>query len=70
MIKQIEIAKIMGVHESFVSRIFSAQKRPSWRRAKQLAEITGTDPVLWLEGSADEIRAALSKTSTGANAKG
>jgi len=70
MMKQIEIANAAGVSAAFLSNLIATRKRPSWKRAKQLAEITGTDPVLWLEGSADDIRAALSKTSIGANAKG
>lgn len=56
---QIYIAKKIGVSPTFINSLVKTEKRPSWKRAKQLAEITGTDPVLWLEGSSDEIRAAI-----------
>lgn len=67
---QTQIARRVGVTSQFICQIISGKKRPSWQIAKKIAKATLTSPVLWLEGTPDDIRAALSKTSTGANAKG
>ena len=63
--KQSEIARKAGVSKGFISRILSLNDpiRPSWKTAKKLANVTGTDPVLWLEGEPEEIRQALFKAS-------
>ena len=60
-ITQAHIAKSLEISEPFVSLLVNGVKRPSWKRAKQLAEITGTTPILWLEGSPEEIKQALKK---------
>lgn len=67
---QQNIADAAGVSRAHIGHILNGIRRPSWRLAKTLAAITGTDPVLWLEGTPEDIRAALSKTSSDANAKG
>lgn len=51
-------ARITGAH---LSLILHAKARPSWPTAKRLAAATGTDPIVWLEGSPAEIRAAIEK---------
>ena len=56
---QTYIASELGVSVQYVNSLVVTKKRPNWKRAKQLAKITGTDPVLWLEGSSDDIRSAL-----------
>ncbi len=56
---QINIAKRLKVSPSFVSQLINNKKRPSWERAKEIAKITNTKPILWLEGSSDEIKSAL-----------
>lgn len=58
---QTEIAIASGVTQQFVSRILMGLSRPSWPVAKRLAEATGTDPVTWIEGTAEEIKAAVTK---------
>jgi transcriptional regulator with XRE-family HTH domain len=58
-IKQTEIAKRAKVSDAFISLILNGKKRPSWPTAKRLAEATGTNPVLWLEGTAAEMKAVL-----------
>jgi len=67
---QQHIANAAGVSRAHIGHILNGIRRPSWRLAKTLAEITGTDPVLWLEGTSEEIRAALNRTSDGSSAKG
>lgn len=57
---QTKIAKKAGITSAYLSEIIHNKKRPSWPTSKRLAEVTCTDPVLWLEGTTDEIRAALS----------
>ena len=56
---QKSIAKKSEVTPSFLSQILSGNKRPSWKTAKRLAEATNTEPALWMEGTPDEIRAAV-----------
>jgi len=57
---QTQIVKSTGISHSMVSLILAGKKRPSWSNAKKLASATGTSPVLWMDGSPEEIRAALS----------
>ncbi len=57
---QTKLAKKVGVTQQFISKILRGKSRPSWPTAKRLAEATGTDPVLWLEGTPEEIKQALS----------
>lgn len=61
MATQIEIANKAQISQQFVSKILSGVRRPSWPTAKKLAGATGTSPVLWLEGTPDEIRRAISE---------
>ena len=56
-----EIANQVGVSVTYIHYLVNTKKRPNWKRAKQIAEVTGTDPVLWLEGSSEEIRQALTQ---------
>ena len=54
-----KIAKAADVSVTYIHYLVKAEKRPNWKRAKQLARITGTNPVLWLEGTEQEIKTAL-----------
>ena len=62
-IAQTEIIKRSGIHQSTLSNILTGRSRPSWSTAKRLAAATDTDPVLWLEGSPNEIKKAISQES-------
>lgn len=53
---QKKIAERADVSPAFLSLVLAEKRRPSWKIAKRLAEVTGTDPVLWLEGSSQQIR--------------
>ena len=57
---QIKIAKMTNISAGYLSEIINNKKRPSWSTAKRLAETTETSPELWLEGTREQIRAALS----------
>jgi hypothetical protein len=46
-----------------VSQIFLGKKKAGWKSAKRLAAATGTDPVLWLEGTPNEIKQAITEES-------
>ncbi|MBI9093082.1 MAG: helix-turn-helix transcriptional regulator [Desulfobacterium sp.] len=59
-ITQQYIADQAGVSVQFVNQVVSRKTLPSWKRAKQFAQITGTKPELWLDGTEEEIRATLS----------
>ena len=58
-IKQFELAKAAGITEAMLSYILSGERRPSWDVAKKLAELTSTDPLLWMEYNAIEMRKAV-----------
>lgn len=62
-IKQIEIANKTGLSKGFISRILSEKNtsKPSYKAAKKLGAATNTDPILWLENSPAEIKAAIKK---------
>ena len=61
------LAQKTGLSEGFISQFFHGLSRPSWTKAKQLGEATGkvcgveTDPVDWVEGRVDRIKAALAE---------
>ena len=46
---QTKIAAIAGISISYFSLIMQAKRRPSWTKAKKLAAVTASDPVLWLK---------------------
>lgn len=54
-----KIALKADLSRSFLCEIFKGKKSPSWPAAKRLAAVTDTDPVLWLEGTPEDIRAAI-----------
>ena len=58
---QANIARQIRVSEAFLSQLANGLRRPSWPTAKKLAKVTDTDPVLWLEGTPEQIKQALSK---------
>lgn len=58
---QTALAKKVGVSQPLISKILATGRRPSWTLAKRLAEATGTRPELWLEGTSQELRAALAR---------
>ncbi len=43
----------------------NGKARPSWPTAKRLAEVTGTDPVIWLEGTPEELQAIFEQMEGG-----
>ena len=57
--KQKYLASKVGLSESHISQILGGTRRPSWKKAKKLAEATGTTPELWLDGKPAEIRRAI-----------
>jgi transcriptional regulator with XRE-family HTH domain len=56
-----KIAAMAGISQGFLSNIICGRNRPHYKTAKNLAAATNTEPVLWLEGSPEEIKKALSK---------
>lgn len=53
------LVKETGISQPAISNILAGRRRPSWKYAKKLAEVTSTDPALWLDGSPEEIKSAL-----------
>lgn len=60
---QKKLAITTGVSQGFICQIIAGLKRPSWQTAKKLAEATSTTPILWLEGTPDQIRDAIKNAS-------
>ena len=56
---QKQIAAAAGISEAYLSMISARKKLPIWPKAKALAAVTCTDPVLWLDGTTEQIREAL-----------
>jgi len=55
-IKQKDLAQKVDISISYMSEIINRKRRPSWDLAKKLATVTATNPVLWMEGTSDDIR--------------
>ena len=58
-ITQTDIAKKIGRTQQLVSAIINGTARAGWDTAKALGFATNTDPVLWLDGTPDERKAAI-----------
>jgi len=60
---QTEIANKIGVTQQMVSAIMLGKARPSWDTAKRLAEITGTTPDLWFDGTPEQKLEAIERAA-------
>jgi len=56
---QKQISEETGIAVSTISNIKAGRRRPSWAYAKLLADCTRTKPALWLDGTPEQIRAAI-----------
>ncbi len=56
-----KIAANVGLTQGALSNILAGRRRPHYKTAKKIASVTKTDPILWLEGSPEQLRRALSK---------
>jgi len=56
-----KLARQIGISQGFLSNICLGRRRPHYKVAKKIAAVTQTDPVLWLEGTPEEIKNALSE---------
>ena len=54
-----KLARCAGITQGYVSSILVGRKRPQYPAAKRLAAATGTDPIIWLEGTPEEIKSAI-----------
>ena len=54
-----QIAKQAGYSRQYLCNILAGRNVPMYKAAKAFAAATNTDIFLWLEGSVDEIRAAI-----------
>ena len=63
--RQRELAMLCGCSESLISLILSGARRPSWELANAIAEKTGSGVRLWMEGTAEEKKAALKAAENG-----
>lgn len=56
---QKQIAEKAGITPAFLNAIIKQGARPAWKTAKRLATVTGTNPILWVEGSPQQIIDAI-----------
>ena len=56
---QKQLAKAIGKSQQFISLVLSGKRRPHYKTAIALERFTGISQKMWLEGSPDEIRAAI-----------
>jgi transcriptional regulator with XRE-family HTH domain len=60
---QQSIANAAGITQGYLSAIITRRKIPSFKTAKKIASATNTNPILWCDGTEDEIKAALKQAS-------
>jgi len=60
-IRSFQIAKKSNISAGFLSEIINGKKRPSYRIAKKIAIVVGISPILLLEGTPKQIRAAFER---------
>jgi transcriptional regulator with XRE-family HTH domain len=58
-IKQRDVARDLGLKESYLSEMLNGKRRPSWDVAKRCALKTQSSPLVWMEGTKDDIRNLL-----------
>ncbi len=56
---QYQLAENAGISAAMLSLILKGERRPSWKAAKRLAEVTDTKPELWLDGTPEQIKETL-----------
>jgi len=61
MITQAELADKMDAKKSWLSKILSGKLRIKRDRARVLEETTGIPRLVWLDGDAEDYKAALEK---------
>ena len=59
------IAEKAGITPAFINAIIRQGVRPGWKTAKRLAAATNTEPILWLEGSEQELVNAIEEMDNG-----
>lgn len=64
-ILQKDLALKIGISDAYLSQILHGHRHVSAATAKKLAEVTGTSPLLWLYGSLDEIKSAITQFQEG-----
>lgn len=58
---QTQLAEKIGISQPYLNLIINGRKKPQWDTAKAIATATGTEPVLWLDGSIADRRSAIEK---------
>ncbi len=51
---QKQIAEEVGISAVYLCRLAKGLRQPSWTVAKKLANLTNSDPVVWLDGDPEE----------------
>jgi len=56
-----KIAEESGVTQGFLSNVLAGRRRPHYKKAKIIARVTGTTVDLWMEGSPEQMQAAIGR---------
>lgn len=56
---QAQLAKQLGWSQAMLSYVINGKKRPSWARAKQLADVLGMDPQRVMDLDIKAIQTAI-----------
>jgi len=60
MMKQKQIAKLLGIHDSDVSRTFSGERKVSWPLAEKLADLfPGKTIKQWKYATPEDLKRAF-----------
>lgn len=64
-IRKYEVAEKLNISPGYLSDILHGNRRASWRLSKKLARLTGTSPVLWVDGPPEKLQEAFNKFQKG-----
>ena len=56
---QKQLAQAINVTPAAIGQFIKTKARPSWSTAKKLASVTGANPAIFLDGSKEQIIAAI-----------
>ena len=56
-----QIAAESGISQGFLSNILAGRRRPHYKTAKVIANVTRTSVALWMEGSPEQMLSAIGR---------
>jgi len=55
------LAKKAGISQGYLSNILAGRRRPHYKKAKVIANVTDTSVYLWMEGSPEQMWQAIGR---------